>query len=424
MNTGYINNWPFHKGQGARMIHRKTILKEFVVLLILSSIVISSIVGTANILLMSNPKNGNTNESMTSYDLIRQKGTQNREVLFFEGFEGDFPPAGWTQIITNTGYCDDYPQYAAHWDQFSYNIHNGTKAAYVWWDYQPQDEWLITSEINLVDVPNGELTFWSYGYEGSTYNDHYYVKISTDNGSTWEVLFDLSSFPPNQGWNFYASPYIIDLTAYEGQIIRLAWQVFSLQNDGIWYQWCVDDIEVTGGDNTPPVTTCTITGIYDAIITFTATDDMSGVEYTKYKLDNGVWTEYVVPIVVSKIGNHTVYYYSVDKAGNIEEEKNKAFTIQSPITITIKGGLGVSATIKNSGTIDLTDINWSIALDGKLIVVGKTKSGTIDVLTAGEEIIVKDSVIGFGKTHIGVSVGTEDATASGTVFLIFVIGVI
>ena len=406
------------------MIYRKTILKEFVVLLILSSIVISSIVGTANILSMSNPKNGNANESMTSYDLIRQKGTQNREVLFFEGFEGDFPPVGWTQIITNTGYCDDYPQYAAHWDQFSYNVHNGTKAAYVWWDYQHQDEWLITSEINLVDVPNGELTFWSYGYEGSTYNDHYYVKISTDNGSTWEVLFDLSSFPPSQGWNFYASPYIIDLTAYEGQTIKLAWQVFSSQNDGIWYQWCIDDIEVTGGDITPPVTTCTITGIYEASVTFTATDDMSGVDYTKYKLDNGIWTEYVAPIVVSKIGNHTVYYYSVDKVGNIEEEKNKTFTIQSPIEITIKGGLGVSATIKNRGTIDLTDINWSIALDGKLIVVGKTKSGTIDVLTAGEEITVKDSVIGFGKTRIWVSVANEDATASGTVFLIFVIGVI
>ena len=197
-----------------------------------------------------------------------------------------------------------------------------------------------------------------------------------------------------------------------------------LQNDGIWYQWCIDDIEVTGGDNTPPVTTCTITGIYEATITFTATDDMSGVDYTKYKLDNGIWTEYVAPIVVSKIGNHTVYYYSVDNAGNIEEEKNKTFTIQSPIEITIKGGLGVSATIKNRGTIDLTDINWSIALDGKLIMVGKTKSGTIDVLAAGEEITVKDSVIGFGKTRIEVSVENEDATASGRVFLIFIIGVI
>ncbi|MBP1662426.1 MAG: hypothetical protein H6P94_675 [Thermoplasmatales archaeon] len=405
------------------MIRKKTIGKEFCILLIVSSLVLSSFIGTGNILAKSDGKDGNIPAFMEPQEFFGQSNPHNKAVLFSEGFEWGFPPTGWTQIITNSGYCDSYPQYSAFWNQFSENVHNGSRSAYVWWDYQHQDEWLITPEINLVDIPNGKLTFWSYAYEGSIHDDHYYVKISTDNGTTWTELFDLSSFPPNQGWNSYTSPYLIDLSDYHGQMIKLAWHAVSTLDDGLWYQWCIDDVLITGGDITPPVTTCTITGVYNATITFTATDDMSAVAYTKYKLNNGAWTEYTVPIVVTAIGDHIVYYYSVDTAGNVEGEKSKTFTIQLPITIAIQGGVGVTAIIKNVGSIELTNIYWSMQLDGKLIFAGKTKSGTIVNLNPGEEFIVKNSVLGFGKTNIAVSAGTIDAVVSGRVFLFFVWGV-
>jgi hypothetical protein len=98
-------------------------------------------------------------------------------------------------------------------------------------------------------------------------------------------------------------------------------------------------------------------------------------------------------------------------------------TTESSVEITINGGMGVSATIKNNGTADLTDVNWSITLDGKLIFVGKAKSGTIDALAAGESITIKDFVIGFGKTGIEVEVGGFGASASGTALLFLVLGV-
>jgi hypothetical protein len=177
-------------------------------------------------------------------------------------------------------------------------------------------------------------------------------------------------------------------------------------------------------DTTPPVTTCVITGTNPVTITLTATDDMSGVNFTKYKIDDGSYAIYTGPVVVSEVGDHVVYFYSVDFAGNVETEKSKAFTVEGPtISITIKGGFGVSATIKNTGTTDLTDIDWTIALDGKLIFVGKAKSGTIAALAAGESATVKDFVFGFGKTGIVVTAGDAEATASGTALLIFVIGV-
>ena len=187
-------------------------------------------------------------------------------------------------------------------------------------------------------------------------------------------------------------------------------------------------------DTTPPMTTCTLDGEMDGdiyrsnvTVTLTADDSGSGVEYILYKLDDGDWTGYSAPFIVSEDGMHTVSFYSVDRSGNTETEKNSTFTIEketSPITITIKGGLGVSATIKNTGTTDLTNISWSIALDGKLIFVGKTKTDIIPTLAAGESVTVRDLLVfGFGKTGIAVNAGTAAANAAGTVILFFVIGV-
>lgn len=99
------------------------------------------------------------------------------------------------------------------------------------------------------------------------------------------------------------------------------------------------------------------------------------------------------------------------------------FTSIPAIEITIQGGLGVSATIKNTGTTDLTDVNWNITLDGKLIFMGKNKVGTIDSLAAGESKTVRDFVLGFGKTGITATVGTTTQNTTATVILFFVVGV-
>ena len=186
-------------------------------------------------------------------------------------------------------------------------------------------------------------------------------------------------------------------------------------------------------DTTPPVTTCLLDGemngdIYcsNVTVTLTVTDNLSGVDSTMYSLDSGAWTTYTAPFVVSTNGDHTVLFYSVDNVGNIETEKNSTFTIQketSSLTITIKGGLGVSATITNTGAIDLANVNWTITLDGKLIFLGKTNSGSIPTIAVGGSVTVRDFVFGFGKTGIAVDAGATSANATGTVVLFFVLGV-
>jgi hypothetical protein len=147
------------------------------------------------------------------------------------------------------------------------------------------------------------------------------------------------------------------------------------------------------------------------------------VNYTMYKVDDGPWTMYSVPFYVTGNGEHTIAFYSVDNAGNIETTKTSVFTIQYPIMITIKGGLGVSAVIKNNGTTDVTNLSWNIQLGGGIILVGKTKGGTIETLAAGEEQTVRDFVVGLGKLTITVTAGDTEVTGTGMVILFFVIGV-
>lgn len=294
---------------------------------------------------------------------------------------------------------------------------------------------------DILDIFTGSSGGWIYKeYDLSNYSDDSLFirfRYTTDQGTLQEGFYVDDITPVTD---------VQTVTTLSSSITNHFYDITGKSNGTYYYQvkghnsargWgdfsTLERIIVSlGNDSTPPVTTCTLAGdmegsvyVSDVTVTLTATDD-SGVDYTKYKLDTGVWTTYTVPFVVSTNGNHTVRFYSVDNAGNTETEKSSTFTIQQevpPITITIKGGLGVSATIKNTGTTTLTNLSWTITLDGKNIFFGKTKTDMIVTLAAGKSITVKDFVIGIGKTGITVNVGAAEASATGTVILFFVIGV-
>jgi hypothetical protein len=85
--------------------------------------------------------------------------------------------------------------------------------------------------------------------------------------------------------------------------------------------------------------------------------------------------------------------------------------------------------VKNTGTGDATNVNWSIALDGKLVFLGKSSTGIIPTMTpAGVEAIKAGFILGFGKTNIVVTATcdegkTAEKTATGFVLGPFVLGV-
>ena len=184
----------------------------------------------------------------TSVDLSWQSPDPNA-IEVTESFESEtFPPQGWTQTITNTGPINTsgvYPTWcragALTISGSPVNPTEGSYQAGLWWDYAHQDEWLITPAFNC--PPSGYLYFDSYVFLGSTNNDHYYVKVSPDNGNTWTVLWDAST--QTGGWNYYASPITVDLAAYSGMQIKLAFNATDGPNDdGLWYVWFIDDLYI------------------------------------------------------------------------------------------------------------------------------------------------------------------------------------
>jgi hypothetical protein len=185
-------------------------------------------------------------------------------------------------------------------------------------------------------------------------------------------------------------------------------------------------------ESIPPVTTIALDGeligdVYRSNVTvsLSATDEGSGVLYTKYKLDEGSYITYTGSFIVSSEGTHMVSYYSVDKAGNIEEEKHASFTIlfALPLSITVEGGKGVTVTVTNDGSTPYTYIPYNISIDGGLQLKPKVMSGDIILLSPNATAVKTLPVLGLGKITITVTVDTWQVTKTGFVFLFFVLGV-
>jgi parallel beta-helix repeat protein len=142
-------------------------------------------------------------------------------------------------------------------------------------------------------------------------------------GSTWYKL-------DSGYWQLYAAPFTV---SSDGQHTV---QYYSY--DGAGNQEAANSISLKI-DTTTPTTTHTLQGLLgsqgwyvtNVTVTLNANDVTSGINYTKYKLNDGSWTVYSGPFVLTTNGNYTLYYYSDDLAGNTEATKQVAFKLQHDI---------------------------------------------------------------------------------------------
>ncbi|MGV9560061.1 OmpL47-type beta-barrel domain-containing protein [Streptomyces sp. NPDC003522] len=96
--------------------------------------------------------------------------------------------------------------------------------------------------------------------------------------------------------------------------------------------------EGSGEDTTAPETSATVDGVRNAdgayvgsaSVTVSAADEAggSGVDRVQYAVDaTGDWLPYTAPVVVDRVGGHTVRHRAFDKAGNASAEKSVTFTV-------------------------------------------------------------------------------------------------
>lgn len=115
----------------------------------------------------------------------------------------------------------------------------------------------------------------------------------------------------------------------------------------------------------------------DVIVTISATDTISKVDRIEYSLDNQIWNIYSIPFTITEEGDFSIYYRSIDEAGNMETTKtetgkidktaplgsvvindNAVYASSESVTLTLSAGDTLSGVAQmrfsNSGT------SWSI----------------------------------------------------------------
>jgi len=88
-------------------------------------------------------------------------------------------------------------------------------------------------------------------------------------------------------------------------------------------------------DTTPPVTTINFYGkmgkdgwfISKVLINLTASDDLSGVNITFYRINDNDWEIYIKHFDFFDNGVHNIEFYSIDNAGNKENVKSAELRI-------------------------------------------------------------------------------------------------
>ena len=266
-----------------------------------------------------------------------------------------------------------YDPFNATWD-FASDMLTNNNYTYIprWFNEQWLiDQFQITATAGMQDTTPPVTTCTLDGIkEGDLYVGPVTVTLnSTDDMSGVDyTMYDVDS----GGWYQYENPFVV--LDYGEHIVCF----YSVDNAGNVELEKNCTFTIKTPDMDPPVTICTLDGelvggvyVSDVTVTLTATDDISGVNYTMYKINDDIWQEYSSPFVVSEDGTYIIYFYSVDNAGNVELEKNCTFTIKTPdmdppVTICtldgeLVGGVYVSdVTVTLTATDDISGVNYTM----------------------------------------------------------------
>lgn len=234
------------------------------------------------------------------------------------------------------------------------------------------------------------------------------------------VSYHLSPDPNIEPWDLRIGELYVDpLEAFASRTIT--WQGFlpsGVSSGSYWVGWVIDsrysvvEFDETNNygriesmrltvDASPPRTVASLFGVAgkdgwyrsEVKVTLAATDSLSGVAMTMYRVDDGDWIRYTGAVLVDSDGRHAVEYYSVDLVGNQEEVNRISLAIDAtaPETLVLiepANGTMVhtsTITVRFRGADSLSGIDrYSVQLDEEPpIEIGTEQSHTFNQVADG-----------------------------------------
>jgi hypothetical protein len=175
-------------------------------------------------------------------------------------------------------------------------------------------------------------------------------------------------------------------------------------------------------DETPPTTTISLSGtlglngwyVSPVTVALTATDDFSGVSATQYSFNGVDWNTYSVPFNVTSEGVSTVYYRSIDNAGNVEDTKSVTVAIDTlPPTTTanLVGSKGLGIWYVSDVTVSLTAVD---ATSGVAATAYRINGGAWTTYT-GSFVLTAEGIykIEYNSTDNAGNVGQTNSVTIG-----------
>ena len=175
-----------------------------------------------------------------------------------------------------------------------------------------------------------------------------YVKVIYPNGGEilkGKVLVSWIAYDNVDGRNLNISIYYstdniswIPVTENMSNVENFLWNTLLINDGEYWLKVAAMDSSTNIGydtsnasfiiDNGEPDTSIILDPPYkewyscNVTVTLIPYDAITGIYVTKYKINNLRWVNYSIPFLINTEGYNTVKYYSIDNAGNKEEEKS------------------------------------------------------------------------------------------------------
>ncbi len=150
-------------------------------------------------------------------------GTTNLRSVLAEGFEGTFPPAGWS--IINDGDANG-------WVLTTSGGHDAAKAAKISYGATAHDDWLVTPKLEI--VTGDSIILWAKN-GSSTWTEEFNVMLSTTGNAKADFVVTLAA-AVGPGTVYERLAY--DLTTYAGSNVYVAFQAISTDKLALY----IDDV--------------------------------------------------------------------------------------------------------------------------------------------------------------------------------------